>query len=249
MNQAELFPNSDLITVTPSMVADYLRCPLRFKYLYLERRKGKLTKFYFRIGHLLHSIIYEFTRNPSIKFLELEKSLKEKWDSNWFSNFEEEKKWYQGAILCLKNFWEEFNKMKKNGKIFVGSEIPFKIRFKKFLLSGRIDALLKNHHGEYEILEYKFGHENFEEDLVLLKESYQPLFYYLGLKYGYKIEPALFTFFFLLPNQQVKINLKDITEEAIKKFYSLIEEMFTRKNYPPRKNLYCQDCVFDCPLK
>ena len=88
-----------------------------------------------------------------------------------------------------------------------------------------------------------------EEDLVLLKESYQPLFYYLGLKYGYKIEPALFTFFFLLPNQQVKMDLKEIIQETIEKFYSLIEEMFTRKDYPPRKNLYCQDCVFDCPLK
>ena len=55
--------------------------------------------------------------------------------------------------------------------------------------------------------------------------------------------------FFLLPNQQVKMDLKEITQETIEKFYSLIEEMFTKKNYPPRKNLYCQDCVFDCPLK
>lgn len=68
--------------VNYSMIAEYLRCPLRYKYLYIDNPNEKATKFYFRLGAAIHAVLADFLRGKSSIPLDLN-VLKAKKGDRW----------------------------------------------------------------------------------------------------------------------------------------------------------------------
>ncbi|MCD6528533.1 PD-(D/E)XK nuclease family protein [bacterium] len=250
--QGELFVGKKKVfVVTPSMISEYLRCPLRYKYIYIDGRKEKITKFYFRLGAMIHNLLTCFIKTPSSlqTFETLKELLSEKWKSEWFDTSEEEKEWFDRAIVMLKNFYHSHLSFKlKNFAL----ELPFEVKIEDtdIVLKGRIDRVVQDLQGNYHIIEYKIGHEEVAEDISMMEKNYQPIFYFLGLHNNFGLRAESFKYFFLLNNQTLTIQYTDsMLNKGIKELKNIIQEIRETKNYLPKENIYCQDCVFPCPLK
>lgn len=230
------------------MLSEYMRCPLRYKYIYIDREQRKLTRFYYRLGSAIHSVLAEFVRLDvnCLTFENLRNLLEKKWNKEWFDNAQEENKWLAHSITMLTNFYSS----PYRNKAFTALELAFKTKVDGFLLQGRVDRIDKHPTGEYEIIEYKIGHEEVQEDISLAEKSLQPIFYYYGLLNNYNVLPSFFTFYFLLPNKRVSIEFKDIDiNESMESIKRIAKTMTQLGEYPPKTNLYCQDCPFVCPLR
>lgn len=233
-----------------SAIADFFRCPLRYKYKYLDKIiEDKKPSFYFQIGGLLHRILanYHRTKNPNEKSYEFMLfELSNDWSKIRFNDYQEKEYWWEKVKLIARNF---LNEEQKHNNSIIAIELSFNTNIDEFSIKGIIDRIDKNERGEYEIIDYKLGHDVLNPEITTYEDNIQAYFYYLGLSKSKGIKPKRLFYYLLISNSIIEVNF---TEQNIStgaaKIISLMKEINLEKDFKPKKNVYCQDCLYPCPL-
>jgi hypothetical protein len=75
-------------------------------------------------------------------------------------------------------------------------------------------------------------------------------FYYYGFMDGFGRAPELLTYYYLSSGDSSSVQpLRSVMDAGLSEIVSLAQEMDGASLYLPRRNKYCQDCRFPCPLR
>lgn len=155
---------------SPQMFNTYAECPAKYYYRYVKNINIPQLDSTFVVGKNIHALASYYLKGQDISLFTLSENEQEMWNT----------------LLNMTYF--------KYKTEMVESNISSKI--KEFWIGGRIDALVKNEHDEYYILDYKTGNipkdseYNFQTIIYLLCcdkliKNYSSLnFVYLNVKTG-----------------------------------------------------------------
>lgn len=231
-----------------SRMADFIRCPLRYKYFYIDQIKERKSRFYFGLGHALHVSIKKFfdQKDPTQRTIQTIRDLvKEQWNSNWFINQSEENEWLSKVDTIAERFVRNYDPSIR----VVATEKSFSAVMGDLILTGDIDRIDQLADGTFQIVDYKLGHEQPEIDFKELETSLQPIFYYYGATIGLKIKPTHFIYYLFLTGERFIIQFRQQEiSEGVERIHEIAESIRNVTEFPPHRNPYCQDCTYLCPL-
>ena len=253
MSEKKLFSKEDFISrkdreFSYSKLSTYLQCPQRYKYQYIKGLNRERVVSYLSVGRSLHLTLKDFfrLRGPERTQERLQEIFRKRWIGRGFENNRQEKKWKDKCEKTLKNFFEE-DHQNKHPIILEGN---FKVNFRNLILKGTIDRVDRSSNGTFEVIDYK-SFTSIEEHPPLSREL-QSIFYYLGAKRHFDLQEIKITFLYLSSNEKVDAT-PTFTELKIglRKIDDIISEIKSTENYPPKKNSFCSDCIFQnrCKLK
>jgi RecB family exonuclease len=231
-----------------SRLADFIRCPLRYKYQYIDQLNERIPRFYYKLGNALHISIRKFfdQKDPSKRVVQtILDSVKAQWNSDWFISRNEEIEWLKKVDVIGERFIRNYDPSIQ----VIAIEESFSAPMGELLLTGKIDRIDQLSDGTYQIIDYKLGHEQAEIDFEELSYSLQPAFYYYGATNALKIKPANFIYYLFLTGERFVIRYtKEEIAAGLEKIQVIADSARFSSEYPPRRNPYCQDCTYICPL-
>lgn len=231
--------------VSFSMLKLFQQCPLRYKYRYLDGRADQKTTYYLALGRILHKTLAEFFRisaeHRSLSLL-LD-MLKENWKSRQFSNEEEERECKLRSQEILTNYYTTHNCSVKTWQV----EAFVKYRVRGLTISGTVDRIDELPDGAYEIIDYKTepfasGEENMN--------TMQLAFYYYGISESYHLPVGKLTLEYITSQESISMSPSKVElEKQISKAHEIVKIIQETKEFRPKKNMYCMDCLFaqTCP--
>lgn len=163
--------NENNLTVSPSSIDTYLKCPFQFK---LDRmRVPGPNKIYFDLGRSIHDTIQAISENKIVGKTtsddEVKKILDKKWIHRTFESGDQESTVKYTAEEMIKKYVEM---ERENQHQIVAVEEDFAIKRKNVIINGRIDRIEKNEDDEFELFDFKTGKtikkpEELAEDIQL----------------------------------------------------------------------------------
>ncbi len=240
-----------------SSVSVYEKCPLQYKFLYVDKLPTIPTPA-LSFGESLHSALEWFysgdTPHPPTLQQLLEK-LDELWVSEGFqclradchgNEIDQEEKYKAHAREVLTAFYYA---NAPNFRLPLALEHRFSLDLGEFVLTGRIDRVDRHPDGSYEIIDYKTNRRL--PTLDQLREDLQLPIYQFAAGEIWGITPAKLTFYYLLPNQRYSTGGLD--SERVEKSINRIREIAQRiqeGHFQPSRNPLCPWCDFNqhCPL-
>ncbi|CCJ33519.1 hypothetical protein CAAU_1435 [Caloramator australicus RC3] len=163
--------------------------------------------------------------------------LKRHWVSDGYKNSKIEENFLKRAQNMLLNYCSERRDM---GNIILCEEFLKQDINKNLILLGKIDKLYLNENGILEVLDYKAGYtalskEEFENNIQL------PI-YALLTKYRFNKLPKVISYYYLVPNQKISIELtKTILENGIYNLKKVINEILSEKDFPYNSSNNCKN--------
>lgn len=226
------------------------RCPLQYKFFYLERIKVP-EKLEFFFGGLIHSIVqFALTKDPIIPPLdELLKILKEKWRENVFPSKQESDQYFDFGVDMLKKFHAGFKPGLRN---IVATEKRFQIPLNnKHVLSGIIDRVDKLPIGSLEVIDYKTS-KKLPSQIDVDKDK-QLCIYNLAINSLWpEAKDIRLTLYFLKFDTKLTTTRRPDEVDAIKaEIIDTAEKIEVEKDFLPKDNALCDWCDYQnlCPLK
>ncbi|MDB4940203.1 MAG: hypothetical protein JWO40_628 [Candidatus Doudnabacteria bacterium] len=237
-NDQPVDPNIFLpTTFSYSQLADFKRCPMKYKYRYLYHlplEGGANLSF----GSTIHVTLEKFlniyksrletdqldlftdkTKNELPKFEELQKLYETCWIDDWYGDGTEGKKKKEAfrklGYEIIKTFYAEFEKDPIRPKYI---EKSFRLNLDKYFFTGKIDRADVQPDGSLHIIDYKTGQNKLEK-----KEDRQQLFIYQWAAQEYLSEKvSQLNYWFLLDNTKSE-PLLGTTEEIEELKASLLQ--------------------------
>lgn len=203
----------------PNMPKTYARCPLMYKFKYVDKIAMPQLASWFEKGKKIHALANYYLKGQDIT--KLEQNL----------NYEEK---------------EIFEKLKSNPyfqKKYVNSEYNLSARLDEYWISGRLDALMQDENGYY-ILDYKTGAAPKNP-----KYDFQTMFYLsiLNVFLGEKIAPEKLNFIYidLKNNQNVVINFNSALKNEYKDIIlNTCEKISNDTSYISKRDERCAFCEY-----
>ena len=236
------------------------RCPLQYKFSYIDRIKvPQKPEFFF--GGLIHSIVqFSLTKDPIVPPLEeLLKILKEKWQPDIFPSKKESDQYFDYGVDMLKKFHTGFRPGLRN---IVATEKRFQIPLNdKHTLSGIIDRIDKLPIGSFEVIDYKTS-KKMPSQIDVDKDK-QLCIYNLAINSLWPdAKDIRLTLYFLKFDTQITTkrrpdeieSIKDEiinTAEKIEVATQRAASLGLEKEFLPKDNALCDWCDYQkmCPLK
>jgi len=229
-----------------SSISDYLNCPLKYKFRYVDRLPTKKTPA-LSFGSSLHeALAFLFNvKTPDPPSLDtVLNELKNKWLSDGYSSAAEEKQYFAHGRQVISKFYETNI---ADFKPPVALEHKFILPIGNFTLTGIIDRLDKVGEGHFEVIDYKTNRKLPPQTAI--DKDLQLSIYHYATKQIWGFEPKAVSLYFLLPNHKMSSVRSDVqiteTLDIIKKVASRIEE----QRFEPTQNNLCPWCDFQpyCP--
>ncbi len=208
----------EFISYSPAMLKTFEQCQKKFEYKYINEINIPVDSSKMQLGKNIHALANYYLKSFNIDTLEkiLDKKEKELWNNL------------------------------KNNKYFnlsvIKSEFNITSKFKAYILSGRLDALVKDDKDNYYILDYKTGKipDNAEFD-------YQTIIYLIITnKFIKKYNSLNFVYIDLKNNidEIIKFNkdIKEKYEDILEKKISELEKCLKYNIY--KKNGYNCNCEY-----
>jgi CRISPR/Cas system-associated exonuclease Cas4 (RecB family) len=238
-----------MITITPTKLRDYLKCPLQYRFIHVERRKSDSPQMAF--GRAIHRTLEEFYKPFIMK--DAGDTLRRFWNSKSYGGREESDKYFAKGKLILENYTDKFLKPILPVECTIGTEHPLKFDIikphLKIRLITRIDRISAT--GDLlELTDYKtdsHGRVPTEESLKTHLPTY--LCYLLAQKNFKQHRRIRVTY--LNVRSLVRSSVEYTTEEAACNrlaLWEVIREMW-RAEYAAKPSESCRWCPFkdDCP--
>lgn len=242
-----------------SALETFQRCPLKFKFQYLERLKTKKSKEAL-FGTLLHSVL-KVLHEPGL-FVpteeEILKYLSDNWNSSIYEDERENAAALSQAVKILKDYYAKNYPAKFN---ILALETPFETPIEAdnelHLVTGKIDRVDKTEDGTYEVIDYKTAKKMPSQESV--NENLQLSVYHLGLanRWPSVIEekkPIKVSLYFLKHGEKLS-SLRtpqdiEITKEKIIKNLEKIKKSKEQEKFQPLPSPLCDWCEYQrfCPL-
>ena len=142
------------IRISYSAYDTYNRCPLKYKFSYIDRvRVPQKAEFFF--GSLIHEVVqYALKRDPIIPSVEeLIKYYENRWQTDSFASKDEADQYFEMGKNMISKFHGGFQ---PGFRSIVATEKRFQVPLNdKHVLSGMIDRIDKLPFGDYEVIDYK----------------------------------------------------------------------------------------------
>ena len=234
---------------TYSKLSTYLQCPLKYKYIYIDRldKKYRVPKPFLSFGNSMHKALYHFFKMPVDERTKtaLQQILRKVWIRDDYTSESEERDFGLKGIDQLNDFYEKEDITLK--PLYL--EKYFSIRIDDYMLTGKIDRIDETDSG-YEIIDYKTGNYIMTPDE--LKKDMQLPIYLLAAKYDLELPVSKLTYLYLSDVKRVSVAAAEIDIDMLKQ--QLIEIMKTIESdteFRPKDNIFCPYCEFSviCPLK
>ncbi len=202
-------------TFSYSQLADFKRCPMRYKYRYLYHLPLEGGP-YLSFGSTIHVTLEKFlnayknryetdqldlftdkAKNQLPKFEELKKLYENCWIDDWYGDGPDGKlrkeEFRKIGYEIIKTFYSEFEKSPTRPKYI---EKSFRLNLDKYFFTGKIDRADQQSDGSLHIIDYKTGQNKLEK-----KEDRQQLFIYQWAAEEYLGEKvSQLNYWFLLDN-------------------------------------------------
>jgi superfamily I DNA/RNA helicase/RecB family exonuclease len=142
---------SDLVTVRPSQLESYLKCPLHW---FLQNHGGRSDSFSASLGTLVHEVLEV---SSSSDLAELQRLT----DSRWHS-LEFEADWLEDlgkrrAAKMLSNLASYLKQFEDKGSTVLAKEQNFRFEFEHVRVQGQVDRIEQHENGSIMIVDLKTG--------------------------------------------------------------------------------------------
>ncbi len=229
-----------------SAIDTYLRCPLQYKFRYIERLPMKPTP-QLSFGSTIHTVLKEFYRDrtappPVEKIVDL---LDCAWEDAGFTSVEEETEYRARAIRVLETFWE---KHRTDYRCPEAVEEFFEIPLDGVTLTGVIDRVDRTSDGGLEVIDYKTSERIPSERQV--QKDLQLSIYHFAAHSVYGEEPSHVTLYFVVPDVIVRSSRSESdTQQTLRTVFDTVAKI-KEKRFEPKKNRLCPWCDHQdrCPF-
>jgi len=245
--------------ISYSALETFKRCPLKFKFQYVDKIKTPKSKDAL-FGTLLHSAL-KLLHEPGLIIPTEEDILKfisDKWDTSIYSTEQESALNFAQAIKIMKDYYaKNYPSQFTVLALETMFEVPLQIGTEKHLITGKIDRVDKNEDGMLEVIDYKTSKKMPSQEAV--DKDLQLAVYHLGVANRWPTlvkedRPLKTSLYFLkhgekLSSTRTSENLA-ATKENITKDFELIDKAFKESKFNPTPNALCDWCEFqrNCPF-
>lgn len=235
--------------ISYSSFETFNRCPLQYKYSYIERIKTPdKPELYF--GSLIHEIVqYALKKDPIIpQEEELILMLKKGWKKEIFASDKESEQYFAFGIEMLKKF---YNDWKPGFRNIVATEKRFFIPLNdKHSLTGIIDRIDKLPFGAFEIIDYKTS-KALPSQIDVDKDN-QLTIYRLAMESLWPdVQDVRLTLYFLKHDKKLTtLRRPDEVEEIKNQVIKTADNIEKEQQFIPKLNSLCGWCGYQniCPL-
>lgn len=230
--------------ISYSRVFLFQQCQLRYKLHYKEGRPHKKQNlFYLNVGRNVHETLNRFfssANNVRSKAALLD-ILNNKWNAQQFKDEEESDEWLKESERMLTRFFND-DELNYTPSLL---EASFKTAIDNVMLTGKMDRVDKLKNGKFEIIDYKIGERDTKIQASDLKKDFQWVFYWLGLKNKYHLEPSKITFYYLAAGKRFSFDPRtDEVNSSVDNLKQIIKEMRSTKKFSAKPNRECMSCLF-----
>ncbi|MBU2037329.1 PD-(D/E)XK nuclease family protein [Patescibacteria group bacterium] len=244
--------------ISYSALETFKRCPLKFKFQYIDKIKTPKSK-EAAFGTLLHSAL-KILHEPGLIIPTEEDILKfinDNWDTAYYSSEQESAMAFAQAIKIMKEYYAknypaDFNVL----ALETPFEVPIQIRQELHLITGKIDRVDKTADGALEVIDYKTAKKMPSQEAV--DKDLQLAVYHLGVanrwpsltQEGRGLKTSLY---FLKHGEKLSTTRtpQDLaaTKASVIKDFEIISRAAKEAKFPPTPNALCDWCEFQksCP--
>jgi RecB family exonuclease len=245
--------------ISYSALETFKRCPLKFKFQYVDKIKAPKSKEAV-FGTLLHSAL-KILHEPGLVIPTEEDILKylaDNWDAKIYSDEQESALAFAQAIKIMKDYYAKNYPADFN---VVALETPFEAPIQAgnnlHLITGKIDRIDKTPEGLFEVIDYKTAKKMPSQQTV--DKDLQLSIYHLGVANRWpslakERRPVKVSLYYLkhgekLSSARTAQDLASTTEEVIKSLETIGRAHETEK-FPATPNPLCDWCEYqkNCPF-
>lgn len=244
--------------ISYSALETFKRCPLKFKFQYIDKIKTPKSKEAV-FGTLLHNAL-KILHEPGLIIPTEEDILKfiaDNWDASLYTSEQESAMAFSQAIKIMKDYYA---KNYPADFTVLALETPFEVPVQAgqelHLITGKIDRVDKNPDGALEVIDYKTTKKMPSQEAV--DKDLQLAVYHLGVanrwpsltQEGRGLKTSLY---FLKHGEKLSTTRtpQDLaaTKESIIKDFEVIGRSVKETTFPPTPNALCDWCEFqkNCP--
>jgi len=247
-----------------SALDTFRQCPLKYKFRYIDKIKAPKSKEAV-FGSKLHKALQYFhSQSPASPTLdELLTYLKNIWESEVFSDEQEDMVYFSEAINILKNYYNKYYLKNKNKFTVIDTEVNFTVTLKnqtqtgtlpsECALRGIIDRIDKTEQG-IEIIDYKTAKRLPSQQTA--DNSLQLSIYCLGLinrwpKLARKgLKNIKLTFYYLKHQEAITTTRNNQQLEEVKQEVWDRLAAIKKGKFKPRPSVLCDWCGYKniCPM-
>ena len=221
-----------------SKINSFNNCPLRYRFIYIDRIKKKDEGIEAFLGKVIHRClewIYAEKINNDRTYYSLDiivNKFKEFWDESWhdqirlfqfknpkkLSDFVKKKKmdYYTLGVNWLVSYYSRYGPYFNDNVVNVEEKISFSIGGYTFnSIIDRVDMINLN---SIKVLDYKTGKKYFTEKKLLVDLQMGIYYYAIQSKFpDIQIENITLSHFYIRDNKEVCIKASDINEDNLRK--------------------------------
>jgi putative RecB family exonuclease len=247
-------------TYSHSRLETYQNCPLRFKYIYIEKKERLKESIEAFMGSRVHGTLEKLYRNLRFtkqnSLAELLEHYNSAWEKSWLDSIMVVKKDYTPEHYrklgekCIADYYHRYHPFDQ-GKT-LGLEQRIFIDLNGYKIVGLIDRVVQREDQAYEIHDYKTSARL--PDQADLDRDKQLALYQLGLQNRWNdVKEVELVWHYLVFDKEMRSSrsreqldqLKAETMELINK----IEKAKTENDFPAKESILCDWCEFGelCP--
>ena len=227
-----------------SSLNTYQECPFRFNLIYgydFQTPAGFRQNYGIIVHNSLHRLHILMKKGKKIDFAVVKNIV----DKSWIKIYNDKKKDDKcREKLQIDLYYKYYDYMKDYIKEVISTEEPFTLVFDEYIVTGRIDLIIKNKNDEIELIDFKYM-----EEIGITKTNVemQLRIYEYAMKKKHKINKlCAYTFkdnkrIYFKTNREV---LRDLDNELKDIVHSIRDEKFEAK-----KNAFCNKCIFKFTCK
>jgi len=234
--------------ISYSAIDTFNRCPLKYKFSYIDRVKvPKKPELFF--GGLIHEIVQlALKKDPILPPVEeLLKHLEDNWQEEIFKNPNESKQYFAWGQNMIRNFHAIHKPGLRN---IVSTEKRFQIPVGQHLLSGMIDRVDKLPYGAYEVIDYKTS-KTMPAQSEVDKDKQLGVYHFAVESLWPEAKDIKLTLYYLKFGSQITTKRRPDEVESIKAdIIKTAEKIAKEKEFKPKANSFCNYCEYGhlCPL-
>ena len=246
---AEVFhpPSPEPLSLSPSAVENYRKCPQRYLFGYLwSLKEGPKASLSF--GSIMHTTIKRFLgelrKGHKLSFEEVQRIFEAEWRSAGFEDEYQEAEYKKDGIEQLRAFHETMiaalPQIREQEKSF---ELPLE---NNVIITGRMDQVNSLGGKNVEIVDYKTGKPRKEADA---KKDLQLSLYALAAKEIFEWNPVRLVFHYLQSNQIQETTRDSKQLEEAQNIVQETAEDIRAREFPAKPGFICRGCAYKpiCP--